>query len=107
MKELESLAKQSFERYCLKTSGRVSNWGYVSKDRKLEWMKEALLHMRYALNHLRENLKQPPPPGKTETTYGLGYIDGIRAKHYEYKNSLDVLEQKLDQQLQETISSQD
>jgi hypothetical protein len=81
MKTLEGMGLELFNKFCLKETGKVGSWSHLSDDRKLEWMKEALIMANYFYKEVLANIKPLPTNQKIETVYASGYADGQRQQH--------------------------
>lgn len=101
MKEIEKLAIGLFQKHSLRADGRTYDWNYLSRERQIEWMKESLLNLTYAVSELEGKLKVPPPPNPNESSYWMGFKQGLHAKHIEYITELRLLVTTLANQLAE------
>lgn len=82
---LKQLAEELFERYCEQELGRRGNWLYLSKDRQLIWMTDALSISLSLATQLKDKVKpMPPPPSRFDTMFSHGYYVGQLEQRTEF-----------------------
>lgn len=107
MSDLEKLAKGLFEKYSQHISGKKADWRYLSKQRKLIWMKEVLVYTDYISTQLKAKFKQPPKVRPNETSYAAGYNQGMAEERFATLNFIDYIDDNLHEQLQDFIDTKD
>jgi hypothetical protein len=80
MKTLEGMAKELFEKFAFKETGKVLQWKHLDDDRKIEWIRDVFEVADYYMEELRSQLKPLPVNPKSDTVYGSGINDGMRAE---------------------------
>jgi hypothetical protein len=95
MKTLEGMALELFNKFSIKETGKIGNWSYLSDERKLEWMKEALAMANYFYKEVLRSIKPLPTPQRVETVYASGYLDGQRHQHIYMVELFNTQYQKL------------
>lgn len=73
MKSLERLAKESFEKYSLRQTGRKANWDYLSEERQKVWKQDLFELIDMILLEVRSSVKPIPP---NESSYNTSYANG-------------------------------
>lgn len=93
MQTIKELAKELFEVYSLKTTGKVSNWHRLSDERKLSWMQEAHALQALVIQNLRvrAGLAKPVVPEGT-TSFALGLSEGTLKERIRVLQALDKLD---------------
>lgn len=106
MTELERLAKEHFERYCLLTTGKEGFWLYLNADRKLAWMKEVIVFSDYLASQMKGRIKPLPPFKANDTVYMMGYQNGLQEERSATINLIQYIDQDLKSQLNKYIEQQ-
>lgn len=99
MKTLESMAKETFEKFSIRETGKLLKWKYLSDERKLEWMQELFELMDYYMEELRGQLKPLPINPKSDTVYAAGLNDGIRSERVFLHQLMEKIHKDLADQL--------
>lgn len=81
MKNLEGMALDLFNKFSLKETGKVGDWLYLSNERKIAWMADALVMANYFYKEVLLSIKPLAPTQKHDTVYAVGYADGARSQH--------------------------
>lgn len=77
MFDIESLAKEIFERFSLEETGRSAKWQYLNPERQQAWKRDVILIADKLLGELRKDIKPPLIiNSKTQTSFNLGYLAG-------------------------------
>lgn len=92
MKTLEGMARDLFNKFSMRETGKLGDWSYLSNTRKLEWMKEVLIMAKYFLDEIHSDIKPLQNNQRTNTVYESGYNDGVRS---ERAACLSLVENKL------------
>lgn len=107
MKDIETLAIGLFNRFSQKKDGRTYDWNYLSKDRQIEWMKEAVIHTEFLLKNIRDRVKPVPGPSSNPASYELGFLAGQQSERMKFIQLLEYLDQDLKNQLSNIINPPD
>ena len=100
MKQLEKLAKESFDRFC-KLKGIKGNWFYISEERKLEWYKEVLVTSNYLIGEIKSKIKPISNLNKNSSGYEVGFVQGSQNERVKFIEMLDKLGEELKEQFEE------
>lgn len=93
MKKLEKLAEELFDRHCERETGKKGNWRYISHERKVAWMEEALLSIELVVKSMQDTIKPLPAPYKFDTSWEQGRFSGQSAERISFVGYLhDTLE---------------
>ena len=98
MTELEQLAKEAFDRFCVLT-GEKANWIYISEDRKIAWMKEVIFLSDFFSEKMREKFKRVPEINPQTGSFALGYNQGIAMERTATINFIEYVDNDLKEQL--------
>lgn len=90
MIDLEELAKDMFEKFGLRETGRKPDWNYLGDERKAEWKNEVFEIINEALLVLRAQIKPVPNLSPQNNSYSMGRNDGIKE---ERVNIITLMEQ--------------
>ena len=95
---LEQLAKEMFERFALRETGRQASWHYLNRNRQIAWMLEVLEIADAVMLKIRDNIKPVPILSPINTTFSVGFNAGIKQERavliQQFENiHLDLLEQ--------------
>jgi hypothetical protein len=99
MIDLEQLAKESFEKFGLRETGRKPDWKYLGDERKAEWKNEVFEIINEALLVLRGQIKPVPTLSPQNNSYSMGRNDGIK----EERVNIITLMEKIHLDLQDQI----
>lgn len=94
--KLEVYAAKLFNEFCY-NQGIKGNWEYVSKERKLVWIEEALYLLKSSLELLKSNFT-PIKQVKHQTSFEIGYYQGLTAERYSTLSFIDYTLEDLDNQ---------
>lgn len=86
MKDLERIAKEWFERYSVKETGKRLRWDLLSKNRKLEWMEEVLMVSDIYMKYLQEEVKPVGNLPRGSTSYANGFNEALRGERIRFYN---------------------
>lgn len=103
MTDLELLAIGLFNRFAF-IKGKKADWNYLSKERKIEWMKECIVHIDYLVKEINSRVKPAPKPKPKDTSFALGYYSGLQSEKLENEKLLDYLSTNLKNQLKDYIN---
>lgn len=82
---LKELAEELFEKYCEQELGRRGQWEYLSPERQLAWMDDALAIALSLTKKLKDKVKpMPPPPSRFDTIFSQGYYVGQLDQRTEF-----------------------
>lgn len=95
MNPLEQLAKELFEEFSFRETGRIASWSYLSKPRKIEWMKEILHVHEYLSSKLIEQVKPVPNLSSVNTTWAQGFNEGVRSERIQFITLVANIHQEL------------
>jgi len=101
MGELEQLAKSFFEIYSSNTTGVKARWELLNDHRKYMWMQEAQLAVELVLINLKEKVKPVQSISPMNTSYSVGYIEGIKTERTEFITLLHQIQEDLTEELEE------
>ena len=104
MKDLDIIAINLFNEYSNAKIGMNSNWNYLGEERKIEWLKEIVFLIGQITANLKDKLKLPPNPSKNETSYGLGFLNGITTERIKVLQMLEYYDTELKKQLELIIN---
>jgi len=98
MTTIEELAKTMFEHYAYRETGTKLRWKHISKERQEAWMDEAMFIVRYMMEHLKTKVKPINDLSPTNTSYAMGYNEGVKSERLKFIDLLielhkDLLEQ--------------
>ena len=79
MKTLDGMARDLFNKFSIRETGKSGDWNYLGDTRKLAWMEEVLIMANYFLKELKNEIK-PLSNKQAYTSYESGYNDGIRSE---------------------------
>lgn len=99
--KLEIYAASLFTEYCKKQKIEAS-WQYLSNQRKLVWLGEALFLMTTSLTEVKKSLK-PLPRSQGQASYELGYYNGMFQERNATITSIDDLQRSLESQYENLI----
>lgn len=105
MKKLESMAADLFVKFSLEETGKKSNWTYLSKERKAEWMKDVLKVANHFLESIQADFK---PLGKSQgsTVYESALLEGIRIERMNSQQMLEQIYEDLNNELEEFLDKE-
>jgi len=101
MTTLEGFAKRMFEKYSNKKHGYTANWSRLSKERKIEWMKDVLYLSEFFVEELIEKFGKPPVFQDSKTSFEMGYNKALHTSHINVINFINDLEEDLEESLEE------
>lgn len=84
MSTLEELAKEMFEHYAFNETGTRLRWQHLSKERQEAWMDEAMFVVRFMMEELKDKVKPILNLAPTNTSYAMGYNQGIRDERLKF-----------------------
>lgn len=104
MKKLEGMAAELFLKFSIQETGKAANWVYLSKERKIEWMKDVLVMANHFLETLQSEFK---PWGKIQgqTVYEAALIEGARAERISNQQTIEQIYKDLNDELEEFLKS--
>jgi len=98
---LEVYAAGLFTEYCKKQ--RIeAHWQYLSNQRKLVWLEEALFLMTTSVAEVKKSLK-PLPRSQGQASYELGYYNGMFQERNATITAIDDLQRSLESQYENLI----
>lgn len=103
--KLEVYASSLFEQYCKRQQIKAS-WQYLSGQRKLVWLDEALYLMLTSIEAIKKSLK-PLPKMQGQASYEMGYYNGLFQERQATITHLDSLVEALEaeyESLEEQLS---
>ena len=103
MSRLEQMSKEAFEYFGYKHLNKPVSWSFLSNDSKIKWMEESLETCKFFIDKLRSEIRPVKPNRKTDTSFALGYQEGIRQERMHFRMNLDMIEKELDQELNRFI----
>ena len=107
MLQVEQLAKELFDRYCLLTVNKQGLWAYLSTERKIAWMKEVIFFTDFLASSIKGKIKPLPPFRQNETVYMTGYQNGLLEERTATINLIEYVDQDLKKQLKTYIEQQE
>lgn len=99
MSPLETLAKALFEDFSMRETGRQANWNYLSKPRKIEWMKDVLRIHKHLSDRLIKTIKPMGNTSQVNTSWGMGFNEGLRSERIHFITIVQNLHQDLESDL--------
>lgn len=95
MKTLDGMARDLFNKFSMRETGKLGDWSYLSAERRLEWMKEVLIMAKYFLDEIHTQIKPLPNNQQSTTAYELGYNNGVRSERAAFITLVEDKLQKL------------
>lgn len=101
MRFLETLAKKAFYNFCSQL-GEHGIWENLPKKRQLAWAREVKTYLELVSDELIKPLKKSPQPDtKVNTSYALGYNQGVNSERVKFITVLDGLKKQIEQEYSE------
>lgn len=94
---LEPYAAKLFAEYAKRQNLKV-NWEYLGKDRKIVWLEEAYFLLNETLLQVKNQFK-PLKQSKAESSFEIGYNQGMSAERFYTLSFLEEACSDLEQQL--------
>ena len=94
MKTLQGLAREKFEEFAIRETGRTANWDYLSDERKLRWMKDIFKIASYLVHEIMKDFK-PLRNEKASTSFEAGYNEGVRSERASHITIISQIQQTL------------
>lgn len=103
---LKQLAEELFEKYCEQELGKRGNWQYLSKERQLAWMADAMTIAVSITKKLKAKVKpMPPPPSRFDTMFSHGYYVGQLEQRTEFVQVVHDIYQDLQDEFEDFKAS--
>lgn len=102
---LETLARKAFYKFCnqLQEDGV---WENLSPKRRLAWNKEVKSYLDLVIEELSKPLKKAPTPdSKVNTSYAMGFNQGVNSERVKFITVLDNLKKQIDEEINELEST--
>lgn len=95
------MARELFEQFSLRETGKPGNWSLLNSERKSEWMKDVLRISYFYAQKLTEGIKPLPFNQKHNTVYEAGFYDGIRSERITFIELVTESHQRLLEEFEE------
>jgi hypothetical protein len=86
--KLQELAKNAFTKFA-NNSNMTCNWNYLSKERKLVWMKEILDLNKLLIDNIKLDIRAVPEYKVGMSGLEAGVNEGRRKERMQLKQQLD------------------
>lgn len=82
MTRLEKLAKEVFESYSVRKTGKVAEWRYLTDETRAIWLRDVYSMCCVLLGHVRQEVLKPVgTKSGASTVFETGYNQGFEAAH--------------------------
>jgi len=101
VKSLEQIARKMFIEFSRRRTGLALDWRYISKERKLSWMKEVVEIFDMCLNDLDKELELPHIGLTGAASFEKGFVAGQKFENNRIRQRVEYLKTWLDEQYRE------